>query len=56
MGGGAKGAAKAKDAKVLFTNEEAENVVAEFMEKNNRPYSVQDVLNMYQGRLKKPMC
>lgn len=26
------------------------------MEKNNRPYSVQDILNNFQGRLKKPLC
>ena len=26
------------------------------MENNNRPYSVQDILNNFQGRLKKPLC
>ena len=26
------------------------------MEKNNRPYSVQDILNNFKGRLKKPLC
>jgi hypothetical protein len=26
------------------------------MEKNNRPYGCQDILNQFQGRLKKPLC
>jgi len=26
------------------------------MEKHNRPYGYQDILNCFQGRLKKPLC
>lgn len=31
-----------------FTDEEAESTIAEFMEKQNRPYSVQNLLDSYQ--------
>jgi len=31
-----------------FTDTEAEQVIAEWMEKQNRPYSVQDLLNNFQ--------
>lgn len=31
-----------------FTDEEAESTVAEYMENQNRPYSVQDLLNTFQ--------
>lgn len=26
------------------------------MERHNRPYCVNDILNFFQGRLKKPLC
>ena len=45
-----------QEKKVPFTQEEAETHIAEHMEKHNRPFSVQDILNCFQGRLKKPLC
>ena len=36
-----------KSGKQPFSDCEAEEAVAGFMEKNNRPYSVQDVLNSF---------
>ena len=33
------------EVKVPFTQEEAETYIAEYMEKNNRPFGVQDILN-----------
>lgn len=61
MGGAGGGVGQHKthacnEVKVPFTQEEAETHIAEFMEKNNRPYGVQDILNQFQGRLKKPLC
>ena len=37
------------EAKVWFTDAEAETTIAEFMEKNNRPFSVQNMLDNFQG-------
>jgi hypothetical protein len=39
---------KGVEEKVPFTDAEAETTVAEFMEKNNRPYSVQNLLDNFQ--------
>ena len=50
------GGVKRIEEKVPFTDEEAETTVADFMEKNNRPYSVQDLLNNYQHQLSRPQC
>jgi hypothetical protein len=38
---------KGVEEKVPFTDAEAETTVAEFMEKNNRPYSVQNLLDNF---------
>lgn len=39
-----------------FTDEEAESTIAEWMEKQNRPYSVQNLLDNFQHQLKRPQC
>ena len=39
---------KKLEKKIPFTDEEAENTICEFMETQNRPYSVQDLLNNFQ--------
>lgn len=38
---------KGKDEKVPFTDTEAEETLAKWMERQNRPYSVQDMLNNF---------
>lgn len=46
--GGAPGAGKKEaEVKVPFNQEEAETHIAEFMEKNNRPYGYNDILNNF---------
>ena len=47
---------KGVEEKVPFTDAEAETTVAEFMEKNNRPYSVQNLLDNFQHQLKRTQC
>ncbi|TNV77411.1 hypothetical protein FGO68_gene16095 [Halteria grandinella] len=39
-----------------MTDQEAEKAIAEFMEKQNRPYSVQNMLDHFQQRIKKIQC
>ena len=42
------GGIKKIEDKRPFTDQEAEQTIAEWMEKQNRPYSVQDLLNNFQ--------
>ena len=42
--------------KLPFTDGEAEQVLAKFMETQNRPYGVQDLLNNFQHQLTRPQC
>ena len=50
MGGGGGGGGNKHaclEAKIPFTQEEAETHIAEFFEKNNRPYGYNDILNNF---------
>lgn len=50
------GGIKKIEDKRPFTDQEAEQTIAEWMEKQNRPYSVQDLLNNFQHQLKRAQC
>lgn len=41
------------EPKVCLNDKEAETQIAEYMEKQNRPYSVQNIIDNFGGRLKK---
>eukprot|EP00347_Sterkiella_histriomuscorum_P019760 403340394 len=44
------------EPKKMMNDQEAEQAIAEFMEKQNRPYSVQNILDSFQQRIKKTQC
>lgn len=44
------------EEKKPFSDQEAEQVIAEWMEKQNRPYSVQNLLDNFQHQLKRAQC
>lgn len=50
------GQVKKIEDKKPFTDQEAEQVIAEWMEKQNRPYSVQNLLDNFQHQLKRNQC
>ena len=47
---------KGIEEKEPFTDAEAETTIAEWMEKHNRPYSVQNLLDNFQHQLKRTQC
>ena len=42
--------------KAPMKDKEAKDAIAEFMERQNRPYSVQNILDHFQQRIKKVAC
>lgn len=47
---------KAKEEKKMMTDKEAKIAIREYMIKQNRPYSLQNVMDNMHGRVKKTSC